>query len=32
VPCGTIMPPIGVLMPEQIAQVRTWIENGAKDD
>jgi len=32
VPCGTIMPPVGMITSEQIEQVRTWIENGAKDD
>ena len=31
-PCGTMMPPTGVLTPEQIEQMRAWISNGAADD
>jgi polyvinyl alcohol dehydrogenase (cytochrome) len=30
--CGTSMPPGLKLSADQIAQVRTWIANGAKDD
>jgi hypothetical protein len=32
VPCGGAMPPTGTLPAAQIEQVRTWIENGAKND
>jgi hypothetical protein len=31
-PCGLPMPIGSMLSPAQITQVRTWIENGAKDD
>jgi hypothetical protein len=30
--CGTVMPPSGMLKPEQIKLVRDWIMAGAKDD
>ncbi|HEX4351431.1 MAG TPA: PQQ-binding-like beta-propeller repeat protein [Polyangiales bacterium] len=31
-PCGTSMPPGGMLSSDQIQQVRTWIQNGANND
>ena len=31
-PCGSRMPPGGMLKPEQIAQIRQWIANGAQND
>jgi hypothetical protein len=30
--CGTSMPPGSMLHPEQIEQVRSWIEHGANND
>lgn len=31
-PCGMPMPVGGMLKPDQIMQIRTWIQNGANDD
>lgn len=31
-PCGSAMPPTGMLEPAQIEQIRTWIANGAEND
>jgi outer membrane protein assembly factor BamB len=31
-PCGTSMPPGSMLRPEQIEQVRSWIDKGANND
>jgi hypothetical protein len=31
-PCGMAMPVGGMLKPEQIMLIRTWIQNGASND
>ena len=31
-PCGVAMPPGGMLTPEKLMLIRTWIQNGANND
>jgi hypothetical protein len=31
-PCGSRMPPTGPLNSQELARIRTWIEDGAADD
>jgi hypothetical protein len=31
-PCGIAMPPGGMIKPENLTLLRTWIQNGANND